>query len=175
MYFSTKTPVSIDNKTIAVNYQSGTSWISKVLAIPAFDALDSRFSNAIDEKFKVSLPINVGMYQNRLAVSSTTYIPHNVNCSRKCALAYVSLVPTVYEFSSFYACEYELLQETYQLNKWWARFKRGRKSDADYGIWTMRHFGKGKWMKCWQVGQKQTILQWQATQSFFFHSLIVSA
>ena len=117
MYFSTKTPVSIDNKTIAVNYQSGTSWISKVLAIPAFDALDSRFSKTIDKKFAVSLPINVGMYQNRLAVSSTTYIPHSVNCSRQRALAYVSLVPTVYEFSSFYACEYELLQETYQLNK----------------------------------------------------------
>lgn len=115
MYFSAKTPISIDNETIAINYKSATSWISKAIAIPAFDAQDSRFSKAIDEKFKVSLPINVGMYQNKLAVSSTKFIPYNTNWSRTHAPAFVSLVPTFYEYTSFYSCENELLQASYQL------------------------------------------------------------
>ena len=34
MYFSTKTPLSIDDKTIALNFQSGASWISKAIAYP---------------------------------------------------------------------------------------------------------------------------------------------
>ena len=115
MYFSTKTPISIDNKTIALNFQSATSWISKAIAIPAFDAQDSRFSKTIDEKFRVSLPINVGMYQNRLAVSPAMFIPRDTNWSRTHAPAYVSLVPTTYELTSFYRCENELFQEAYQL------------------------------------------------------------
>ena len=115
MYFSTKTPLSIDDKTIALNFRSGASWISKAIAIPAFDVQNSRFSKAIDEKFKVSLPINVGMYQNRLAVSPTNFIPYNANWSRTHAPAYVSLVPTTYELTSFYGCENELRQATYQL------------------------------------------------------------
>lgn len=116
MYFSTKTPLSIDDKTIALNFQSGASWISKAIAIPAFGIQDSRFSKTIDEKFKVSLPINVGMYQNRLAVSPTNFIPHNANWSRTHAPAYVSLVPSTYELTSFYGCENELCQATYQLD-----------------------------------------------------------
>lgn len=115
MYFSTKTTLSIDNETIAQNFQSGASWISKAIAIPAFDAQDSRFSKTIDEKFRVSLPINVGMYQSRLAVSPAMFIPWDTNWSRTHAPAYVSLVPTPYELTSFYGCENELCQEAYQL------------------------------------------------------------
>lgn len=115
MYFSTKTPLSIDDKTIALNFQSEASWISKAIAIPAFDVQDSRFSKKIDEKFKVSLPINVGMYQNRLAVSSVNFIPSDENRSRTHAPAYISLVPTTYNLTSFYGCENELCQVTYQL------------------------------------------------------------
>lgn len=115
MYFSTKTPLSIDNKTIAHNFRSGASWISKAIAIPAFDAQDSRFSKTIDEKFRVSLPINVGMYQSRLAVSPAPFTPWNVNQSRINALAYVSLAPTIYQYTSFYGCENELCQKAYRL------------------------------------------------------------
>ena len=116
MYFSTKTPLSIDDKTIAQNFKTNASWISKAIAIPAFDAQDSRFSKKIDEKFRVSLPINVGMYQSRLAVSPAPFTPRNVNQSRINAPAYVSLVPTTYELTSFYRCENELFQEAYQLD-----------------------------------------------------------
>lgn len=56
------------------------------------------------------------MYQNRLAVSPTNFIPPNANWSRTHAPAYVSLVPSTYELTSFYGCENELRQATYQLD-----------------------------------------------------------
>lgn len=116
MYFSTKTPLSIGDEMVATNFQTQTSWIAKAIAIPVFDSTGNRFSAQVDTAFHVSLPINIGLYQNHLMPCNPQFISGD-NWSRTHAPAYITLVPAIYGETVFYRCEMELLQDCYKLKE----------------------------------------------------------
>ena len=95
MYFSTKTPLLIGDKEIATNFQTSASWIAKAIALPVFETTGDRFSAQINEDFAVSLPINIGLYQNHLMPQEPPFISDE-NWSRISAPAYITLAPRYY-------------------------------------------------------------------------------
>ena len=92
MYFSTKTPLLIGDKEIATNFQTNASWIAKAIALPVFETTGDRFSAQINEAFSVSLPINIGLYQNHLMPQNPPFISDE-NVSRTKAPAHIITVP----------------------------------------------------------------------------------
>lgn len=114
MYFSTKTPLFIDDKAVATSFQTSASWIAKAIALPVFETTGDRFSAQINEDFTVSLPINIGLYQNHLMPRKPTFISDE-NWSRIQAPAYITTAPTVYCDTVFFRCERELFQSCYKL------------------------------------------------------------
>ena len=114
MYFSTKTPLLIGDKEIATNFQTSASWIAKAIALPVFETTGDRFSAQINEDFAVSLPINIGLYQNHLMPQKPPLISDE-NWSRISAPAYITLAPAIYGKTVFYRCETELFQSCYKL------------------------------------------------------------
>lgn len=116
MYFSTKTPLLIGDKEIATNFQTSASWIAKAIALPVFETTGDRFSAQINEDFAVSLPINIGLYQNHLMPQEPPFISDE-NWSRISAPAYITLAPAIYGKTVFYRCETELFQSCYKLSE----------------------------------------------------------
>ncbi len=113
MYSSTKMLSSIAAKTDEPYLRAAASWIAKTIAVPAFDAITDSFSKRIDELFHVSLPINIGLYQNGLLPHFRLYTDDNG--SRTYAPAFAVLVPTNYGDTIFYECERELRHVHYGL------------------------------------------------------------
>ena len=106
MYFSTSVPNV---------YFNNCSWISKMIAIPAFDLNKSPFSEKIKNHFDMSYPINLGMFQRHLTTSQCLEKKHVVsdNFARKEANVWISLSGSRYEDTLFFECENQLLQKIY--------------------------------------------------------------
>ena len=106
MYFSTSVPNV---------YLNNCSWISKMIAIPAFDLNKSIFSKKVESLFSMSYPINLGMLQRQLIPRqrlSESRIASN-NYARKGATVWVSSRGSRYEDTLFFECENQLLQKIY--------------------------------------------------------------
>lgn len=106
MYFSTSVPKV---------YLNNCSWISKMIAIPAFDLNKSMFSEKIETHFSMSYPINLGMLQHHLISNqrlNNRYEPSN-NYARKGATVWVSSRGSRYDNTLFFECEDQLLEKIY--------------------------------------------------------------
>lgn len=106
MYFSTSVPNV---------YFKNCSWISKMIAIPAFDLNKSKVPEKIKNCFNMSHAINLGMFQRRLTscqCMDKEYVASD-NFARKEANVWVSLSGSRYEDTLFFECENQLLQKTY--------------------------------------------------------------
>ncbi len=108
MYFSVKMKNA---------YTQPCSWISKQLALPAFDDdFKSLYSAKLREAFLYSEPLNVALYQNRVCYSTTQNYSTNTNWARCGANIYFSKnMSQRYSETIFFNCENELLQEKYGL------------------------------------------------------------
>lgn len=104
MYFSTK---------FSMGSQVGASWISKNIAIPAFDLYDKEYSDKIKGMFAMSEPINVGLFKSQLI--PRRYIPseESPNLARTNAKIFVNNIVSIYRETMFYDCECELWQDYY--------------------------------------------------------------
>lgn len=107
MYFSTSVPNV---------YSTPCTWISKVLAIPAFDLKGEQYSERINRLFCNSYPINIGMFQQRLIAPRPPVRCLDENGARKGAVVFTSPIGSVYNRTIFYDCECELLQEPYGID-----------------------------------------------------------
>jgi hypothetical protein len=97
-------------------YSSGASWILKNLAVPAFDFkdCDNGYSNKILDDFRISYPLNVGMYERNVLGQRPKIIPSKTNLARTSAPLNISgAYNTCYSNTPFYRCEIELTRSLY--------------------------------------------------------------
>lgn len=105
MYFSVKMKNA---------YYTPCGWIARNLAIPAFDENKSDYSQEIDKIFRMSEPINVGMFNNGIIAATTPHIEPNTNFARTNASVFISDEEyNKYDTTIFYKVEYELLQRLF--------------------------------------------------------------
>lgn len=104
MYFSTR---------VSFDYSSSSSWVSKNIAIPAFDAsgFDGKtglYSKEIESLFDVSEPINIGYFAKGLYPVSCIIYHESNNSARTKAPVYITNKKAFYSETLFYKCEIEL-------------------------------------------------------------------
>lgn len=102
MYFSTK---------VERAYWLSTGWISKCIAIPAFDCKNTTYSRKIDEMFATSQPINIGLYEQGVITSYRQLYHMSDNWFRGHSYIFPTKVGAPYQNSVFYRCEIELTDE----------------------------------------------------------------
>ena len=104
MYFSTR---------VKCVYSNPTSWISKNIAIPAFDASEFKngnnyYSPKIDSMFDISTPINTGLFSSGVIPLGPKTNHESQNLFRVHAPVYITAKPCEYKDTDFYRCEIEL-------------------------------------------------------------------
>lgn len=104
MYFSTR---------VAFGYQDDSSWLSRNIAIPAFDTTGFNgktglYSKKIDSLFDISHPINVGFFANGVIPIGPKGYHESYNQARSCAPVLYCSQKSTYKNTLFYKCEIEL-------------------------------------------------------------------
>lgn len=92
-------------------YYNQFGWIARNLAIPAFDEnKDALYSKEIYDMFKMSEPINVGMFNSDIITPVKQKINPNSNFARTNACVHISdEISSLYNETIFYRVELELL------------------------------------------------------------------
>lgn len=104
MYFSTK---------VEGGFTDASSWLSKNLAIPAYDVKaygdnPKLYSPKIDSLFDISIPINLGMYANGIIPAGPHAFHESDNWARSHSKAFITKKGYNYSQTLFYKCEIEL-------------------------------------------------------------------
>ncbi len=95
------------------SYVSPLSWISKNLAIPAFDSIEKNYSNKIQSMFAISDPINLGVYIYSKNENKQRCYPKNTNSARTSEPITINEIFTSYSQSLYYRAEIELMKLEY--------------------------------------------------------------
>ena len=96
-----------------VSYTSPLSWISKNIAIPAFDSISGTYSKKIDSMFILSNPLNIAEFKNNRAGTGKECFSHYTNLARTNEPVIINETGTLYSHTQYYRAEIELMQPEY--------------------------------------------------------------
>lgn len=95
------------------SYISPLSWISKNIAIPAFDSIFDTYSKKIDSMFILSNPLNIAEFKSNRAGTGKECSPYNTNRARTSEPVIINEKDTCYSHTQYYRAEVELMQPEY--------------------------------------------------------------
>ena len=92
---------------------SHLSWISKNIAIPAFDSIKGTYSEKIDQMFIMSDPLYFENFKSGHAGTGKVCWPTNTNWARTNEPVIINGECTRYSCTDYYRAEIELMQPKY--------------------------------------------------------------
>ena len=95
------------------SFVSHLSWISKNIAIPAFDSIKGTYSEKIDQMFTMSEPLCFEDFKNGCAGTLKECFPPNPNWARTNEPVIINGKCTRYICTDYYRAEIELMQPEY--------------------------------------------------------------
>ena len=95
------------------SFVSHLSWISKNIAIPAFDSINEAYSKKIDQMFMMSEPLCFEDFKNGCAGTLKECSPLNPNWARTNEPVIINGECTRYSCTDYYRAEIELMQSEY--------------------------------------------------------------